>query len=191
MKLFGRLLSFLLVAAVAAFLLAPGWAFFGVRAAADANDLNALGKLVDYGAVRASLRPQLSGQVADLTPPPSILEDPIGAVRHQIEVATRGQTSGPDVETYLTAPALAALTRGEGRDANQARSVSAGGPAPANPWPAITFYSLTSTQLQIKDDAGRPTIFTFERRGVFDWKLTHVGLPDLMGPARPVEGTSE
>ena len=191
MKLFGRLLSFLLIAVVAAFFLAPGWAFFGVRAAADANDLNALGRLVDYGAVRQSLRPQLSGQVTDLTPPPSILEDPIGAVRHQIEVATRANLPGPNVDSYLSAPALAALTRGEGRQANRAEPVSAGGPAPRNPWPGVTFYSLTSTRMQVKDEQGRPTIFTFERRGVFNWKLTHVGLPDMMSAARPIEGSSE
>lgn len=191
MKLFGRLLSFILIMAIAAFFLAPVWAFFGVRAAADANDLNALGRLVDYGAVRQSLRPQLSGQVADLTPPPSILEDPIGAVRHQIEVATRAAAPSVDVDAYLTAPALAALTRGQGRQANHAQPVSAGGEPVRNPLPSITFYSLTSTRMQVRDEAGRPSIFTFERRGVFNWKMTHVGLPDMMGPARPVEGTSE
>ncbi len=191
MKLFGRLLSLVLIAAIGAFFLAPGWAFFGVRAAADANDLNALGRLVDYGAVRQSLRPQLSGQVTDLTPPPSILEDPIGAVRHQIEVATRAQSAGPDVDSYMTAPALAALTRGDGRQANQAEPVSAGGPKPRDPWPAITFYSLTLTRMEVKDATGRPTVFTFERRGVVNWKLTHVGLPDMLSAARPVEGAAE
>ena len=47
------------VAAVIAFFAAPAVAFFAIRSAADANDMAGLARLIDYGAVRQSLRAQI------------------------------------------------------------------------------------------------------------------------------------
>ena len=184
-KLLGNLFLLAIVVAVAAFFVAPAVAFFAIRSAAQANDVAGLSRLIDFGAVRASLRPQLSGRPDALTPPPSFMDDPIGAVRRQFEDAVAVPGPGPDVEAYLTPDALAALTLGEGRYAAQ-RS-SPGAPAqtaetPDAPLPRPVFWGVNRARLAVVDDGGSETIFTFERKGPFEWKLVHVGLPDGATP---------
>ncbi|HYC67428.1 DUF2939 domain-containing protein [Brevundimonas sp.] len=184
MKLVGRLIVGLVVLAAISFFAAPGVAFFALRSAAEANDAAGLARLVDYGAVRQSLRPQLDGNPAALAPAPSFMEDPIGAVRRQIEQAATPQA--PDVEAYLTPAALAALTRGEGRYASQ----RTGGPQPSpdvtttgGPMPTPVYWGMNRARMSVADDGGSETLFTFERKGPFEWKLVHIGLPEGAAPA--------
>jgi len=122
-RLFGNLLILAVVAAAVAFFAAPAVGFFAIRSAAEAGDVQGLARLIDFTAVRQSLRPQLTGKALALAPAPSFLEDPIGAVRRQME--RNPVLNGPDVDAYLTPAALAALTRGEGRYASQRSSMTA------------------------------------------------------------------
>ncbi|MDO1558067.1 DUF2939 domain-containing protein [Brevundimonas sp. 2R-24] len=182
-----RALSNLLVAAIIlaalAFVAAPFAAFFGVRSAGQARDIQALADLVDFDAVRASLRPQLSGQAADQTPPPSILADPVGAIRRQLEQAR----PGPDVDAYLTPEALAGLTDGEGRFASQRTAEDAvPGTSFREPWPQPKYWGVNRMRFAVADEGGSETIFTFERRGIYAWKLAHIGLPEGAGPEAQV-----
>lgn len=183
MKLLGRIIVGLVVLAAISFFAAPGVAFFALRSAAEANDAAGLARLVDYGAVRQSLRPQLDGNPAAIAPAPSFMEDPIGAVRRQIEQVS---PASPDVDAYLTPAALAALTRGEGRYASQ----RTGGLLPSpddttrgGPMPRPVYWGMNRARMGVTDDGGSQTIFTFERRGPFEWNLVHVGLPDGVAPA--------
>lgn len=178
-KLFGNLLLLAIIAAVVSFFAAPAVAFFAIRSAADASDVAGLARLIDFPAVRQSLRPQLSGNPAALTPPPSFLEDPIGAVRRQLE---QGPAARPDADGYLTPAALAALTRGEGRRAPQRTGAGAG--ASGDPMPKPVFWGIDRVRLAVDDRQGSRTVFTFERKAPFEWKLVHVGLPDGAAAAR-------
>jgi hypothetical protein len=192
MKFVGRfIVAFIAVMAIS-FFAAPGVAFFAMRSAAETNDAGGLARLVDYAAVRQSLRPQLDGNPAAIAPAPSFMEDPIGAVRRQIEQAAAPQA--PDVEVYLTPAALAALTRGEGRYASQ----RATGPQPSpdetttgGPMPRPVYWGMNRARMGVTDEGGSQTIFTFERKGPFEWKLVHIGLPDGVAPAPPVVGQSD
>ena len=186
MKLVGRLIVGLVALAAISFFAAPGVAFFALRSAAEANDAAGLARLVDYGAVRQSLRPQLDGNPAALAPAPSFMEDPIGAVRRQIEQAATPEA--PDVEAYLTPAALAALTRGEGRYASQ----RTGGPPPSpdasttgGPLPTPVYWGMNRARMSVADEGGSETLFTFERKGPFEWKLVHIGLPEGAAPVVP------
>ena len=179
-KLFGNLLLLAVIAAVVSFFAAPAVAFFGIRSAADANDVAGLSRLIDFGAVRQSLRPQLSGNPAAMAPAPTFLEDPIGAVRRQFEPGD-GATIA-DADAYLTPAALAGLTRGEGRYASQ-RSGQPAGAAVENPLPAPVFWGVNRARMAVTDEGGSRTIFTFERKGPFEWKLVHIGLPEGAAPA--------
>ena len=185
MKIIGNLLLAGIIIAVVSFFAAPGVAFFAIRSAADANDAAALARLIDYPEVRQSLRPQLTGNPAATAPAPSFLEDPIGAVRRQFEQAAPG--AGPDVDRYLTPAAVAAMTRGEGRYAAQ-RTTPATVEGRRDPIPSPVFWGVNRARLAVTDEGGSQTIFTFERRGPFEWRLVHVGLPDgaaAPGPAEP------
>ena len=177
---FGKLIVLAVIVAVISFFAAPAVAFFGIRSAADSSDVAGLARLIDFAAVRQSLRPQLDGNPAAVAPAPSFMEDPIGAVRRQLEQAA---TPTPDVEAYLTPAALGALTRGEGRYASQRSGVA----APADdmtggPMPQPVYWGMNRVRMRVTDEGGSATIFTFERKGPFEWKLVHIGLPDGVAP---------
>ena len=181
-KLLGNLVLLAIVVAAISFFAAPAVAFFGIRAAADANDVAGLSRLIDFGAVRQSLRPQLSGNPAAMAPAPTFLEDPIGAVRRQFEPTDTATAA--DAEAYLTPAALAGLTRGDGRYASQ-RSSRPDPTAAASPMPAPVFWGVNRVRMAVTDEGGSRTIFTFERKGPFEWKLVHIGLPEGAAPAVP------
>lgn len=179
-RLFGNLVVLAVVAAVVAFFAAPAVGFFAIRSAAEAGDVQGLTRLIDFQAVRQSLRPQLSGGVQ--APAPSFLEDPIGAMRRQME--RNPVLNAPDVDAYLTPPALSALMRGEGRYASQWSDASPtqAGAAGAKPWPRPIFWSVNRARLAVVDQGGSRTVFTFERRGPFEWVLVQIGLPEGGAP---------
>ncbi|MFN5619658.1 MAG: DUF2939 domain-containing protein, partial [Brevundimonas sp.] len=112
----GTVLALILVAAIAAFFAAPAVAFLGVRSAAESDDVEALSKLVDYGALRQALRPQL-GEGPAAVPAPGFLEDPVEAVRRRLAEPRPGP--GPGVDAWLSPAAISGLLRGEGRAAAQ------------------------------------------------------------------------
>ncbi len=183
MKLVGRLIVILVVLAAISFFAAPGVAFFALRSAAESSDTAGLSRLVDYAAVRQSLRPQLDGNPAAAAPAPTFMEDPIGAVRRQIEQATAAPA--PDVDAYLTPGALAALTRGEGRYASQRTAVSQPSPdatTTGGPMPKPVYWGMNRARMSVADEGGSETVFTFERKGLFEWRLVHVGLPEGVAP---------
>lgn len=178
MKIFiGRLFVAALVIATISFFSAPLVAFFALRSAAEAQDVAGLARLVDFGAMRQSLRPQLSGRPADLAPPPSFLEDPIGAIQNQLQ--RNPIVRAPDVEAYMTPNGLAGLTNGEGRAAAEPPlPPSATDPNVAhNPFPKPRYWGFNRARMGVAGRDGQETLFTFERRGPFEWKLVHVGLP--------------
>lgn len=167
------------VAAIVAFFAAPGVAFFGIRAAAEAGDVAGLSRLIDFDAVRASLRPQISRRPEIMTPPPSFMQDPIGAVRRQFEQTVAPVVPGaPSVDAYLTPSALLVLTSGEGRSEAPPTAEASAVALQGAPWPQPAFWSVNRARLAVQSQDGQRTIFTFERRGPFEWKLVHIGLPD-------------
>ncbi len=169
-KLFANLLIAAVAFAAISFFAAPAVGFFAIRSAADAGDVSGLTRLIDFNAVRQSLRPQLAGDPAGRAPAPSFLDDPIGAVRRRLEPRPRA-AAAPDVDAYLSPRALAALTRGGGRQAHRA-------PAAGDAAPRPVYWSVNRARMAVSGPGGARTVFTFERRGPFEWKLGHIGLPD-------------
>lgn len=182
-RLIGNLLGLAVIAAIAAFFAAPAVAYFAVRSAAESNDVEALARLIDYPAVRQGLRPQLDGRPEAMAPAPSFLDDPIGAVRRQLEQAR--PIEGPQPDDYLTPAALSALMRAEGRYAAQRRDETASDPADLQgpPLPMPVYWGVNGARFAVEDEGGSRTIFSFERTGLYDWRLTHIGLPDGATPA--------
>lgn len=174
--LLGKLLLVALIGTGIAFVTAPVVTFFGIRSAAQANDVAGLVRLIDFTAVRASLRPQLAGRPEVMTPAPSVFDDPIGAVRRQFQQATA--PAAPDPDTYLTPDAISALMAGQGQyAATQIATVEA-----SDGWPRLRYWGLETTRLAVEDAGGSETIFTFQRRAPFEWKLVHIGLPEGATP---------
>jgi hypothetical protein len=170
------MLAILLVGAAllcVAFATAPLFAFRAVRSAAEFGDVQALGQLVDYNAVRQSLRTQVRPASAERRPPADLLRDPIGALRRAWEPAS----PQADVDRYLTPESIAALAQGRGAPAADAPLPGSG--LWGGPVPAVRFWSTDRVRLGVADPARRApeTIFTFERRKMFTWRLVGVRLP--------------
>ena len=145
------LISAVLVAA--GLLAAPWFAMRALQAAARDGDVQALAELVDYPAVRAGLRSD---------PPPEALEapepiwtDPVGAVRRALE---RRKAAPPAAERYLTASGLSFL---------------AGPPRFSN---AVRHWGPNRVRFAVRTGE-RVSLFTFQRRGVFRWRLVHLAPP--------------
>lgn len=167
-----------------AFASAPYFAFRALRAATAAEDVQATADLVDFPAVRKSLTGQLAPETATTSAePPSIWQDPVGALKRAIQPLAPPE---PRVDRYLTLPGLSALTRGyaPGKAPPAARgdqpldvSLKA---AMTGPWPTVPYWGMNRTRIAMKrpGEEGKVTVFTFERRALFTWKLVHVQLPE-------------
>lgn len=183
-KVFGNLVLAAIVLTAISFFMAPAVAFFGIRSAAQSDDVAGLQRLMDFDAVRASLRPQLSGRPEALTPPPSFMNDPIGAFRRQFEEVAAPQ--GPNPDAYLTPDAIDGLTRGQGRYAAVPSTATLPEDSAPPPWPKPVYWGINRARMAVTDEGGSDTVFTFERKGPFEWKLVHIGLPDGATPQVPV-----
>ena len=192
----GRVLSIFLVVILLGgaglFYVSPLIAFHDVRSSAQAEDVAALAKLVNFTSVRTGLKAQLdAGDEGVSAPPPSAIDDPAGAAGKAMKDvadsigkawdglvnpnAPRPPVKKPvDIESYLKPRSLLALTYGAGKDAPDVDPAAYQGKPPS---PKIAFFSLDRTRLTVKDAQRGTTTFTFERKGLMSWQMTHVGLP--------------
>jgi len=149
----------------AAFALAPLFAFRAVRSAAQFEDVQALGQSVDYDAVRQSLQSQAR-------PPPVAAQPP------------EEEPAAPpaDVDALLIPAGLAALMSGLPPDAEA--------PAPAGPFggpvPRVRYWGFERARFGVvnPERRSRETVFTFQRQGLFAWKLVGVRLPEPLAAVR-------
>ncbi len=160
----------------AAFASAPWFAFRALRSAAENQDVQALGQLVDYNAVRGALRSQVRPTAAAQIPAPDVWTDPIGAMRRALQQPMLQPP--PQVDAYLTPAALARMA--DGRSPTDPRPRA--GPLRL---PTVIYWDFRRCRIGVDDpnQPSRRTVFTFERRGLFDWTLVQIRLP-----SRPAEG---
>ncbi|KSB88003.1 hypothetical protein AS593_19020 [Caulobacter vibrioides] len=167
----------------AAFATAPWFAFRALKAAAQYEDVQALGELVDFPVVRRSLTGQLDEEAPAAKPePPSVWTNPLGVFKRAIEPIAPPE---PKVDRYLTVQGLSALTRGYApgaAPAPAARPETAWGRMQAvvrGPYPTIAYWDPNRVRIAVRrpGDKAKATIFTFQRRELFVWKLVHIRLP--------------
>lgn len=165
-----------------AFVSAPWFAFRGLKAAAEAEDVSAIAELVDFPAVRKSLTTQLVPERATTPEAPSIWTDPFGAVRRALEPLA---PPAPKVDGYLTAEGLSALTRGYRPGAappvlrDSPEALDRAKAALKGPWPKVVYWGVDRTRIAVDRPGAEEveTVFTFERTALFTWRLVHIQLP--------------
>jgi hypothetical protein len=178
-------------AAAAFFYFSPVIALYDIRGAAQTQDVDSLAKLIDFDAVRTSLKQQLDAGNGDVAAPDP--KDPVGATGSVIKKATTSisqvwndivnpssATKAPlailvTPDDYLKPRAIYALTYGAGRAAPK---ISVGD-KDEKPMPKMVFFSLDRARVTVMSkqyDQGTTT-FTFERKGLTHWVLVHVALP--------------
>jgi hypothetical protein len=150
-----------LMAAAALFVFSGPWfALRALQSAARDRDVQALAELIDYPAVRAGLVSNVDPET--LGPAPKVWEDPVGAMRRAIIPNPRPPAV---IERRLSPAGLHAL---------------AGEPALV---PKVRHWGPNRVRFAVRTDA-RETLFTFQRQGVFRWRLTHLGLPPVTATFR-------
>lgn len=166
----GTIISLLLLGAVLGLFVAPWFAFRSLREAAKTDDVQALQALVDYPAVRQSLRVQLLPLETDPEAPVDPWRDPVGALKR----AMRPPPAAPParVDAFLRPDVLEAITHGRAPLTVMPDRAKA-------PFPMIRYWGLNRMRIGVRDpyDRGRETFFVFQRRGPYNWKLVHVILP--------------
>jgi len=157
--------------------LGPWFAFQELRSAAGVGDTAGLEDVVDYPALRAALRPQ----VRDLVTPPSPAAAPPTGQRpwwlpgfipyapHPLQDLMsewdRDQAAGRQVD-WLTSPqGLAGIAQGHA-------------------W--LSHWGPRRSRIDVRGTGATkgaaPTTFTFQRRGLYDWKLVHIRISALPSP---------
>lgn len=200
-----RIISiFILLAVVGAgglFYAAPIITFHDIRSAAESGDVSSLSRLIDFDRLRASLKGQLETKDSNAlsAPAPSVLNDPLGAAGKVFKDVTKSlkrsvdeissqkpvkRVKQVDIESYLTANAILGFTYGAGEKAPKfSRETFEGKP----PSPEMSFFSLNHARMTLGKE--NPTRFTFERKGIFDWQLVHIGLPGKMTATEKAEAS--
>lgn len=163
----------------AAFVSAPWFAFRALKAAAQYEDVQAIGELVDFPAVRGGLTAQLVADAPAANPEtPSIWRDPMGVFKKAVEPIAPTE---PKIDRYLTVSGFSALTRGYSPGAAPAAPSSGEALKQAikGPHPTIAYWDPNRVRIAVgrPDTRGMTTVFTFERRALFTWKLVHIRLP--------------
>jgi hypothetical protein len=167
----------------ACFVSAPWFAFRALKAAAQYEDVQAIGELVDFPSVRKSLTVQLDiAAPASAPEPPSIWRNPLDVFKRAMGPIAPPE---PKVDRYLTIGGLQDLTRGYAPGAapklgakpvtfSQRLKTSVAGPHPG-----IAYWDPNRVRIVIKRPGApaKQTIFTFERKALFTWRLVHVRLP--------------
>jgi hypothetical protein len=180
-RLFSTLLLVAVIVGALAFVGAPYVGFFALRSAAQSQDVQGLSQLVDYDAVRTSLKAQMTG--ANSAAPPSFWQDPVGAIKN----AMAPMETTPRVEALVKPAALYALTQGDGWDALKAKTADQAQTAHASggPWPAVRFWGINRARLSVPSATSGwdETVFTFERKGIFRWQLVQITMPAKLASA--------
>ena len=163
----------------ATFVSAPWFAFRALKAAAQYEDVQAIGELVDFPAVRSGLTAQLVADAPAAKPEtPSIWRDPMGVFKKAVEPIAPPE---PKVDRYLTVSGFNALTRGyaPGAPPLEPSSGEALKQAIKGPHPTIAYWDPNRVRILVKRPGapGKATVFTFERRALFTWRLVHIRLP--------------
>jgi hypothetical protein len=164
-KLVALLVALLVVGGLGAYAyFTPHLALERLHAAAESEDMVALGQQVDFPAVRASLKQQIKARIEQRS---QTSTNPLVALGS----ALAGSLTDPAVDALVTPENLAKLLRGEAFGSPEAPRLRLDGsqvPMAYNGWDEFVVGS--------EHDSGFRIIL--RRDGLFDWTLTDVRLPD-------------
>ena len=166
-----------------AYLASPFVGLVSLFSAARAGDARRLEQLVDFPAVRAGLKAQISATLAEQRP-----NDP--QPRPQPSVGQLPLSSYMDraIDAYVTPQAIATMVRNAGAPARpgqeaadsdaatDAISIEAKG---VDVRPRFAYLGVNRFRASL-ENAAKPTealVLVFERRGAFNWRLTRIDLP--------------
>lgn len=165
---------------VGAYVASPFWAARQLRVAAATGDTDSLEKLVDFPAVRDSLRSQLTVILTErMRQDPDLKGNPFAGIGMMLMPVVINKM----VDGFVTPDAIATMVA-------QGHVAKASGPAEGNPrvtydygYRALNRFDVRMKSGEAAD--GRTVTFAFDRRGLFTWRLVRIQIPpELLKPAR-------
>jgi hypothetical protein len=173
-KLFPASLAILLIALALALLFAtrPWATFTAIQHASVAKDYRALNKLVDFPALRASVKANLTRELEARTADSSSLGAQIGTMLGNIVI-------GPMVDLVVSPLGLAYILEGYSPQESASMSQSPGN-AKSQPAPDISYVtrwdSLSQYAVELHKEGKLVSTLILRRYGWFEWKLAGVEL---------------
>lgn len=157
--------------------------YFAVKAIANAaaeKDAVALAKYVDFPAVRESLKAGIRAQTADRLRRDAA-ENPLAI----FGMVIAGGLADVVVDSMVTPESIGLLLKGDLPRSPANSSDSPAGTEPATPddgtRPVVSQRYRSWDRFEIRSEdrrrPGRITTLTLTRHGLFDWKLSAIGLP--------------
>ncbi|HEX7849774.1 MAG TPA: DUF2939 domain-containing protein [Sphingomonas sp.] len=164
----------------------PYVAVRGFVAAAKQGDAEKLGAAVDFPAVRADLKPQLTAAVtARMERDPEMRGNPLAGLGAMLMPTILDRM----IDSVVTPDGIAALVRA----GKVGRTGSGSTPQRVDYDYGYVTLDRFGVTLRRKDAVEDPVRLVFQRRGLFSWKLIRIALPQssLTGPAEtaPAEAT--
>jgi len=157
----------------------PYVAVRGFVAAAKQGDAEKLGAAVDFPAVRADLKPQLTAAVTTrMQRDPAMRGNPLAGLGAMLMPSILDRM----IDSVVTPEGIAALVRAGKVGRSEASATTPQRVDYDYGYVALDRFDVT---VRRKDAAGDPVRLVFQRRGLFSWKLIRIALPQsgLTGPA--------
>lgn len=169
MKKWWLVIVFALVAFGGVYGGSPYWAANNLKESARTGDADTLEELVDFPAVRESLKSQFNASLMDkMQNDPEMADNPFAGLAMAIAPALIDRT----VDAYVTPDGIAAIARGQKPDETVREDPNI---EYKSEWASLDKFRVTAEKSD--SDEAMPT-FVFERRGIVSWKLTKIEFPD-------------
>lgn len=173
--------------AAGAYAASPLFAVRGLEAAARDGDVDKLQRLVDFPAVRESLKGQLNALFMEsMQSDPELRDNPFAGFAAVLAPAIVNQA----VDGYVTPDGLARMLQAKPPEPTMLPTAEVPGPAPGEAgvqagkstikhgYRDLDTYAVTSTSA---DMPGAQFNFVLHRQGLFGWKLARIELPKSLG----------
>jgi hypothetical protein len=177
------------VAFIGFYLASPLIAFNALKAAAKEGDPDKLERLVDFPAVRDSLKAQMLAALnKSMAADPEMRDNPFaGMAMMMVPTMVNGA-----IDAYVTPDGLAAMVKGQKPvpDApSREPAEPAAPPEPAEPAPKVKttlgYSDLNTFRVRIDPEETGALTMVMHRSGLFDWELKRIELPTDFAEAPP------
>ena len=165
--------SVVAAALVGFYFASPLLAFNDLKNAARDGNRDKLERLVDFPAVRESLKSQLQASfMARMNADPEMKDNPFSGLAMMMVPAMVGGA----VDAYVTADGMANIV--EGRKPAEKGGTTTAPTAPVDePRTSYGYTDLDTFKVKIDTDETEPLALVMRRQGLFTWQLKRIDLP--------------
>lgn len=168
------------LAIVGFYLASPLVAFNSLKDAAHSGDADKLERLVDFPAVRDSLKAQMLASLsAHMAADPEMRDNPFaGMAMLMVPAIVNGA-----IDAYVTPEGLGAMVKGQ-KPVGDAPAVEPAAPG-QDVETSFGYSDLNTFRVRVDPADAEPLTMVMHRSGLFDWELKRIELPASFAEATP------